>query len=85
MAISEMRNISGTAERISAKFTRKTCLVPRSDEFEGHGQRWTAGIVGAGSRQTDRQTYCVSEWSRSPGTKTAFFGPFGGLHAVDVW
>jgi len=23
--------------------------------------------------------------SRSPGTKTAFFGPFGSLHAVDVW
>jgi len=26
-------NISGTAERICAKFTRKTCLVPHSDEF----------------------------------------------------
>jgi len=23
--------------------------------------------------------------SRSPGTKTAFFGPFGGLRAVYVW
>ena len=32
-------NISGTAERICAKFTRKTCFVPRSDEFEGQGQR----------------------------------------------
>ena len=32
-------NISGTAERICAKFTRKTCLVPRSDELEGQGQR----------------------------------------------
>ena len=32
-------NISGTAERICAKFTRKTCLVPRSDEFECQGQR----------------------------------------------
>jgi len=31
-------NISGTAERICAKFTGKTCLVPRSDEFEGQGQ-----------------------------------------------
>ena len=31
-------NISGTAERIWAKFTRKTGLVPRSDEFEGQGQ-----------------------------------------------
>jgi len=32
-------NISGTAERICAKFTGKTCLVPRSDEFECQGQR----------------------------------------------
>jgi len=32
-------NISGTAERICAKFTSKTCFVPRSDEFEGYGQR----------------------------------------------
>jgi len=31
-------NISGTAEWMCAKFTRKTCLVPRSDEFEGQGQ-----------------------------------------------
>jgi len=32
-------NISGKAERICAKFTGKTCLVPRSDEFEFQGQR----------------------------------------------
>jgi len=32
-------NISGTAERISAKFTGKTCLVPCSEEFECQGQR----------------------------------------------
>jgi len=32
-------NISGTAERICAKFAGKTCLVPRSDEFECQGQR----------------------------------------------
>ena len=32
-------NISGIAERICAKFIGKTCLVPRSDEFEGEGQR----------------------------------------------
>ena len=31
-------SISGTAEWICAKFTRKMCLVPRSDEFEGQGQ-----------------------------------------------
>jgi len=49
-------DISGTAERICAKFTGKTCLVFRSDKFEGQGQK-----------------------SRSSGTKTAFFGAFGGL------
>jgi len=31
-------NISGTAERICTKFTRKMCLVLRSNEFEGRGQ-----------------------------------------------
>ena len=38
-------NISGTAERICAKFTEKTCLVPRSDEFEGQGQRSTVKVT----------------------------------------
>jgi len=33
-------NISGTAEWICTKFTRKTCLVPLMDKFEGQGQRW---------------------------------------------
>jgi len=32
-------NISGTAERICAKFTGKTCLVHRSEEFECQGQK----------------------------------------------
>jgi len=36
---------SETAELICAKFTRKTCLAPRSDELEGQGHRsrssWT--------------------------------------------
>jgi len=27
----------GTAERICVKFTPKTCLAPRSDEFKGQG------------------------------------------------
>jgi len=31
-------NISGTAERICAKSTGNTCLVPRSDEFEFQGK-----------------------------------------------
>ena len=32
-------NTPGTAERICAIFTRKTCLVPRSEDFESQGQR----------------------------------------------
>ena len=31
-------NISGTAERICAKFTEKTCLVPRTEDFESQGR-----------------------------------------------
>ena len=34
-----VRNISRIAERICAKFARKTCLVPRSGEFECQGRR----------------------------------------------
>jgi len=32
-------NVSGTAEQICTKFTRNTCLVPLSNEFEGQCQR----------------------------------------------
>jgi len=32
-------HISGTAEQICAKSTRKTCLVSCSEKFEGHSQR----------------------------------------------
>ena len=32
-------NISGTTERICAKFTRNSCLVPHSGEFEGQRSR----------------------------------------------
>jgi len=31
-------DISGTAKLICDKFTRKMCLIPRSDEFEGQDQ-----------------------------------------------
>jgi len=58
-------NISGTAERIYDKFIRKTCLVPRSDEFEYQGQR---------SRSTGTKTHCAlpsppaaTEWNALPG------------------
>jgi len=39
VCVSCLCNISGTAGRICAKFTTKTSLVPRSDEFKGQGQR----------------------------------------------
>jgi len=39
-------NISGTAERICAKFIWKTCLVRRSEEFEGQGQRSKIKVHG---------------------------------------
>jgi len=42
--------ISGTAERICAKigkFTKKTGLVPRSDEFEDQGQQGQKGHFSA--------------------------------------
>ena len=53
-----VRNISGIAKRICAKFTRKTCLVPRSDEFEGQGQRSKVKVTGNKKRHFRR----VSEW-----------------------
>ena len=42
--------ISGTAERSCTKFTGKTCLVPRLDEFECQGQR---------SRSQGQKTRCA--------------------------
>ena len=57
-------NISRIAERICAKFTRKTCLVHRSDEFEGQGQRskvkvtrdksWLCTTIALGSDGMER-------------------------------
>jgi len=44
-----------------------------------HGRRvWSIA-------QTSLKVKVKDQRSRSPGTKTAFFGPFGGLHAVYVW
>jgi len=58
-------DISGIAELIYYKFTRKTCLVPCLDEFEGQGHH--------GQKRGQCQSY--------RGQKIAFFGPFGGLRA----
>jgi len=40
----------GNAERIWAKLTGKTLLVPRSDEFEGQGQRSKVMVTRAKKR-----------------------------------
>jgi len=48
-------NISGTGELICDKFTWKTCLVPRSDEFEGQGQ----SLKGQGHQ---RQQELIRRW-----------------------
>jgi len=40
-------NISETAEQICAKFTQKTCLVPRLDEFEGQGHQGQKLLLSA--------------------------------------
>jgi len=50
-------NTSGTAERICAKFTLKTFLVPRSDEFECQGQMSTAKVT------TDKKRAVHSWWT----------------------
>jgi len=38
-----------------------------------------------GRRVCSDELECQGQRSRSPGTKTAFSGPFGGLRAVCVW
>ena len=41
----QAQNTSGTAERICAKFTGKTYLVRRSEEFECQGQRLKIKVI----------------------------------------
>jgi len=77
-------NISGTAKRICAKFTRTTWLVPRSDEFEGQCQRsrsaWTkrhSSVISAacmrfmfGKTSVACSAYC-GEWRLSASANRA--------------
>jgi len=44
-------NISGTAERIGSKFTRKTCLVLRLDKLESQGQKWRDKVTHQGQEK----------------------------------
>jgi len=75
-------NISGTAERICAKFTGKTCLVPRSVDIECQCQRSKVKVTRdknalLAAITTGRQRTCSIP--SLPG------GDFGGLRAVCVW
>ena len=89
-------NISGTAERVCAKFTGKTCLDTRSDEFECQGQRSKVKVTGDKNRavhsyrprQRRNGTRSLQMTSRSSGRNhsvAAGGGDFGGLRAVYVW
>ena len=84
-------NISGTAERICAKFTGKTCLVPRSDEFECQGQRSRsqgtktrcALLSGYHPRQrrNGMRSLQITSCSSRRDHSVAGGGDFGGLRA----
>jgi len=50
--------MTGTAERICTKFTRKTCLILRSDEFECQGQRSKVKVT------RDKKALCTSNTAR---------------------
>ena len=53
--------VSGTAGRICANFTGKTCLVPRSDEFECQGQRLRS--LGTKTRFALPSPLAATEWN----------------------
>jgi len=56
--------ISGTAERICAKFTAKTCLVPHLEEFECQGQRSKVKVTRTKTRCAVPSPPAATEWSR---------------------
>jgi len=53
------------AERIHAKFTGTTCLVPRSDEFECQGQKSKVKVT----RDKDALYTAIIHWQRRNGTR----------------
>jgi len=75
-------NISGTTERICAKFTVKTCLVPRSDKFECQGPR--SKLPGTKSTLstpvTSRMVYacCKQRAATVDGTISSLLGVISG-------
>jgi len=58
----------GTAERICAKFTWKTCLVPHSEKFEGQGhqgQKWHFSAACMQFMFAKTSLACSFLWSHS--------------------
>ena len=71
-------NISGTAKRIYAKFTGKTCLVSRSDKFECQGQRSKVKVSRDKNALCAPITPATTEWNALAVNKVTHqqIGPF---------
>jgi len=56
--------MAGTAERICAKFTRKTCLVLHSDDFECQSQKSKVKVIRDKNALCTHNTSAVwTEWN----------------------
>jgi len=78
-------NILGATEWICAKFTEKTCLVPRSHDFEcqGHqGQKVHCALtpITPGQRRNGMRWLQITSCSSRRDHSVAAGGDFGGLH-----
>ena len=85
--------IWGTAEQICAKFTQKTCLVLRSDEFEYQGQRSRAtgtkkrAVHSQQSRGVDGMEGLVADnvaQAADAATRSLQRGVFAGMRALGL-
>ena len=61
-------NIPGTAERLCAIFTGKTCLVPGSEEFECQGHRSKVSVIR--DKKRARAVYSHHPRQRRNGTRS---------------
>jgi len=57
--------MDGTAERMCAKFTRKTCLVLHSDEFECPGQKSKVKVTRYKKRAVHLQLHPMQRYGRN--------------------
>jgi len=89
-------DISGTAERICAKFIRKTCYAARSDEFGGQGERSKIKVTRDKNALCTSITPAATEWNALAANnamqqQTGRFcrcqlgSDFGGLRVVYIW